>query len=265
MIDNKIEKKRWGVCAYLRAGCNKFDTSYFMIPIVINNNQPFDDHGFKDYLLNICKTHKDQQRALAFAFIVYDFADYTITQILQDKNYWTTLDKLSGHYLSVFYVNSQNEYYNSRQQEIYLEEKYRQEEIARKGYISYFVPVTLKATPLDKTISLIKNDFKIEDDIKHPLIIFFQSNGEEILDYFLVSLKQEKLEDAFLELKSLLKDAVEGIKQVTPENFENHQEIFDLLKGQIKRGQFYKFISKKIVPKLTIGTILSIVKTIAGH
>ena len=151
-----------------------------MVPIVINDNQSFDDNSFKDYLLNICKTHKDQQRALAFAFIVYDFDDYTITQILQDKNYWATLDKLSGHYLSVFYVNSQNEYYNRRQQEIYLEEKHRQEEIARKGYISFFVPITLKSDTIRQDhISLIKNDLQIEEDIKHPLVIFFQSDGEK--------------------------------------------------------------------------------------
>jgi hypothetical protein len=236
-----------------------------MVPIVINDNQSFDDNSFKDYLLNICQTHKDQQRALAFAFIVYDFDDYTITQILQDKNYWTTLDKLSGQYLSVFYVNSQNEHYKRRQQEIYLEERNRQAENARKGIVSFFVPLMLKATPLDKTIALIKKDFEITDEIKHPLVIFFQSDGEEILDYFLVSLKQEKLEDAFLELKSLLKNAIEGIKRVTPDNFENHQEIFDLLKSEVKSGKLYNFINKKIVAKLGIGTIISLVKTIAGH
>jgi hypothetical protein len=236
-----------------------------MVPIVINDNQYFDDNGFKNYLLNLCQTHKDKQRALAFAFIVYDFDDYTVNQILQDKNYWTTLDKLSGQLLSVFYVNSQNEHYKRRQQEIYLEDLNSQEANARKGNISFFVPLTLKATPLDKTISLIKKDFEIIDDIKHPLVIFFQSDGEEILDYFLVSLKEEKLEDTFLELKSLLKNAVEGIRQVTPDNFENHQEIFDLLKSEVKSGKLYNFINKKVVSKLGIGTIISLLKTIAGH
>lgn len=236
-----------------------------MVPIVISDNNYFDDKSFMQFLLQICETHKNEQRALAFAFIVYDFEDYTINKMLQDKNYWTVLDKLSSSYLSVFYVNSQNEYYKRRQNEIYMEEKKTQDEDLKKGNMSFFVPIKLKSTPLDKTIALIKNDFKIEEDLNHPLVLFFQSDGETIIDYFMVSLKQEKTEDAFLELKSILKNAVDGIKKVTPENFENHKEIFDLMKGQVQSGKLYNFISNKIAPKLGIGIILSIVRTIAGH
>lgn len=235
-----------------------------MVPIVISKDQRFDDDSFKDYILHICETHKNEQRALAFAFIVYDFDDYTITKILEDKKYWSVLDKLSGQYLSVFYVNSQDEYYTRRQQEIYYEEQQRRAENARKGYISYLVPLTLQATPLDKTIELLKRDLAIEENINHPFVLFFQTQGDTIIDYFIISLKQQKVEDAFLELKTHLKHAVEGIKRVTPDNFENHQEIFDLLKGGVKSGKFYDFVSKKVISKLGIGTIISLVKTLAG-
>lgn len=236
-----------------------------MVPIVVSKDQRFDDDSFKDYILKICKTHKNEQRALAFAFIVYDFDDYTITKILEDKKYWSVLDRLSEQYLSVFYVNSQDEYYTRRQQEIYYEEKQRRAENARKGYISYFVPLSLRATPLDKTIELIKSDFQIDENINHPFVLFFQTQGDTIIDNFIISLKQERVEDAFLELKAHLKHAVEGIKKVTPDNFENHQEIFDLLKGEVKSGEFYDFVSKKVISKLSIGTIISLVKTLAGH
>ncbi|HOH71059.1 MAG TPA: hypothetical protein PK984_04040 [Paludibacteraceae bacterium] len=79
-----------------------------MVPIVINEKQQFDEEGFKDFFIQKCKQHKSEGRALAFAFIVYDFENHTITNILKDKNYWSALDKISGNMLSVFYINSQD-------------------------------------------------------------------------------------------------------------------------------------------------------------
>jgi len=236
-----------------------------MVPIVINKNRPFDDDSFRDYLLNICKTHQEQNRALAFAFIVYDFYDYTVSKILDDTHYWSSLDKISGKYLSVFYINTNDEYYKRRQKEIYNDETMQRINNSRKGNISFFVPITLKPTPLDKATQFVKNEFELDDNLKTPFVLFFQTNGEIILDYLIVSLKQEKLEDAFLELKAHIQNAVASLTDVTPDNYNNHQEIFDLLKTGIKSSKFFTFINKKVISKLTIGTIISLVKLIAGH
>ena len=201
---------------------------------------------------------------MAFAFLVYDFDDYTVQQIIENEKYWTTLDKISGHYLSVFYINTQDSYYTRRQKEIYAEEIAAQQRAAAKGYMQMMRKITLQATPLDKSVNFLKKEFKLEENLKHPFVLFFQTNGEDILDYFAIALKQEKLEDAFLELKRQIESAVESISKVTPDNFKNHQEIFNLLESGVKSGNFGHFVKTKIASKIGIGTITSFIKLIAG-
>ncbi len=235
-----------------------------MIPIAITQDGKFDEENFKNYLLDICKEHKEQDRALAFAFIVYDFEDYTIQQIIENKKYWTTLDRISGHYLSVLYINSQDSYYTRRQREIYLEEKAAERRASSSGYMQMMRSITLQSTPLDKSVDFLKKEFKLEENLKHPFVLFFQTDGEVIIDYFAIALKQEKLEDAFLELKRQIEAAVESISHVTPENFKNHNEIFALIESGVKGGNIGHFIKTKVISKIGIGTITSFIKLIAG-
>ena len=72
-----------------------------MVPLYITTkDKEFGHEDFVDYLTDLCRQHKEQGRALAFAFLAYDFEDNTITQMLKNKDYWATLDKISGKYLS---------------------------------------------------------------------------------------------------------------------------------------------------------------------
>lgn len=236
-----------------------------MVPIVINENQLFDKESFSDFLIETCRQHKLEGRALAFAFIVYDFDNHTITDILDKKNYWNTLDKISGRKLSVFYINSRDSYYKRRQEEIYQDELRQRDRNSRSGTISFFVPITRKPTPTDNAIDFVQSEFEVDENIKTPFVLFFQiDNDDNISDSFIVGLKQDKLEEAFLELRDHIKNAVESLDKVVPENYRNHQEIFNLIRSGVKSGKFYNFINKKVKPKLGIGTIISIVKLIAG-
>lgn len=235
-----------------------------MVPIALTSDGQFDEEGFRNHLLALCRQHKQEKRALAFAFIVCDFDDQAVNQILQHKFYWVALDKISGKFLSVFYINTQNNYYKRRQREIYEAEKRQREINSKKGYISFFVPLTLKPTPLDNAIGFIKKEFELEEDIKHPFVLFFQTDGEDISDFFIVTLKQEKLEEAFLELRDHIKNAVDSLSKVKPEYADNHQEIFNLIKSEVGSEQFYNFMKKKVASKFDIGTIISLIKLIAG-
>ncbi len=235
-----------------------------MIPIVANKEQSFDAESFEKYIIETTKMHKEQGRALAFAFIIYDFDNHTINQILKKEDYWSSLDKISGKNLSVFYINSQNEYYKKRQNEIFQEELRQRENNTQDGFMSFLVPITKKPTPLDNAVGLIKTEFSIQDDIKLPAVLFFQTNEEEISDSFLITLKEEKLENAFLELRDHIKNAVDSLSEVKSEYYGNHQEIFNLIKNGVEGGKFNKFVKKKITSKIGIGTIISLVKMIAG-
>jgi len=236
-----------------------------MVPIAINENQQFDEESFKDFLIQMCRQHKSEGRALAFAFIVYDFDNHTITDILEKKNYWNTLDKISGKTLSVFYINSQDSYYKRRQEQIYQDELSRSERNSRNGMMSFLVPITRTPTPTDNAIGFVRSEFKLDHSIKTPFVLFFQiGNDDNISDSFIVGLKQDRLEEAFLELRDHIKNAVESLNKVLPENYTNHQEIFNLIKDGVESGQFYNFVNNKVKPKLGIGTIISFVKLIAS-
>ncbi|HOH71058.1 MAG TPA: hypothetical protein PK552_03250 [Paludibacteraceae bacterium] len=132
--------------------------------------------------------------------------------------------------------------------------------------ISLLVPITRKPTPIDNAIGFVKSEFELDDNIKTPFVLFFQINNDDnISDSFIVGLKQDRLEDAFLELRDHIKNAVESLNKVLPENYKNHQEIFNLIKSGVKSGKFYDFVNKKVKPILRgIETIISLVNLIAG-
>jgi hypothetical protein len=221
-----------------------------MHPIITSTGKSLNSNSFMDYILKVCDNHKNKGRAIAFAFIVYDFNDDTITKILNDENYWTSLDNISGHYLTVFYIHSK--YINF----INLKSLKFNPKESDFGVFHSLTRVDTGSTPLSEINETIKKYFQIDDNINEPFVLFFQTDGHEIIDYFLVSLKQEKAENAFLELKEHIRNAVEGIKYVTADNFKNDQEIFDLLKMEVKSGQFYTVINKKILPKIPLISLL---------
>jgi hypothetical protein len=241
-----------------------------MVPIALKADKQFDEEEFKEHLLKLCNHHKKQKRALAFAFIVYDFDDQAINQILKHKDYWSNLDKISGKFLSVFYINSRDSYYKMRQKQIYNEEiqaaiNSRESNICFRIRNTHFlIPLTPKPTPLDNAIGFIKKEFKLDDNLKHPFVLFFQTDGEDISDFFIVTLKQEKLEEAFFELRDHIKNAVDSLSEVKPEYIDNYQEIFDLIRSGVKDAKFNDFVKKKVVPKLSIREIISLIKLISG-
>lgn len=217
-----------------------------MIPIAYNENQGIDGNDFGNYLIQMCKQHRSQGKALAFAFIVYDFENHTIPDILKKRSYWNALHKISGNKLGVFYINSQDSYYKKRQNEIYKDELQKRKKNSQGGTLSFLIPITKKPIPIDNAIDFLKSEFQIDENIKTPFVLFFQLDNEDNLsDYFIVQLKKDKLEDAFLELKTHIKNAVNSLDKVSPENYENHQEIFELIKGELESSQLNRFIAKK--------------------
>lgn len=227
-----------------------------MIPIAINRNRQFDADEFKTHLTETCRNHKNEGIALAFAFIVYDFSDHTITEMIEKKNYMKSLDKVSGDKLSIFYINSQDKYYQKKQMDTYLQKKN-----SNNDGLSFLVSIDLEQTPIEKTIEFIKTEFDIGDNINTPFVMFFQIDSEEnISDSFFVQLKKEKFEDSFLELKHHIQTAVRGLQKVLPECYDNYDEIFQIIKDNIENKMTISSIrklSKKIKPVSLIKYFIS--------
>ncbi|MFH2066495.1 MAG: hypothetical protein ABIK15_14950 [Pseudomonadota bacterium] len=232
-----------------------------MAPIIKKSDKEFDEARFQKYLLQLCATHQKEGKALSFAFIIYDFADYTINKILKDRDYWSTLDIISGNYLSIFYINSQNSYFKDRQTEI-QEERNKNNESDGDMHLRLLRPIEFQAKSPNEISSFVQKEFGINESIKTPFIIFFQTKGIDIIDYFGIELKAEKVDEAFIELKNQIQYAVDSIKSVTPENRSNFVEIFNLIKNGVQDERLKTYIIKTIKPGLGIGSIFSLVKKV---
>lgn len=80
-----------------------------MIPIYEQGSGNGIGHGLSSFLQRfdeICADHLAKGRAKSFAFILYDFTDQDIREILKNQGVFTQLDRLSGKELSVFYLHA---------------------------------------------------------------------------------------------------------------------------------------------------------------
>lgn len=62
-------------------------------------------NSFVEKMIGIDNQHRDEMRAMAFAFILYDFRNPHLRKILDDSEYWLALNHISGEYLTVFGLN----------------------------------------------------------------------------------------------------------------------------------------------------------------
>lgn len=80
-----------------------------MIPIYEQSEGQGIGYSFNNFLrrfVTICEEHQHNQRARAFAFILYDFENTAIRKVLKLQGGFAQLDRLSGHDLSIFYLHS---------------------------------------------------------------------------------------------------------------------------------------------------------------
>ena len=190
-----------------------------MFPIILGPNQSsLNPATFKQELLEICERHRSEGRAMAFAFIVFDFRDFAINKFLHDEDYWTTLDHLSGKYLTVFYIDSQDQRFKEIQEQKRDEQMREMARYGTSGMIFQMVPVSLKPPTFEKTDEFLMKKLGVTSYVKRPFVVFFQAEGDYIVDSFALGLKQEKLEDSFLELKRHIQYAVEALEGITAED-----------------------------------------------
>jgi len=116
---------------------------------------------FRNEFMDICASHHKNARALAFAFILYDFEHPQIVKVLEDQHYWNALNKISGKYLTVFSfrLNSFGTFDDSR--------------------------------------AFIKEQFGVDLPEANPSILFFQVSDKQISDSFMVEIKADMVGGAY--------------------------------------------------------------------
>jgi hypothetical protein len=188
-----------------------------MVPIqTYKNGQVIDIQTGElyDNIIAVCNEHRLTNRALAFAFILYNFKNPQIYKILRDEDYWRALNETSGKYLSVFYISQQDSYFGQD-----LSESDGKERRGLHGLMTY-----------EQLIPLLKPYFQLDERIELPAVLFFQEHDGLLTDYFLLGLDENKLEESFWELQHYIQSAVDNLEKIAKDNYQNSQEIFNQLK-----------------------------------
>lgn len=147
-----------------------------MVPIFEQGHGQGIGHSLGSFLkrfLEICEEHLKNERATSFAFILYDFYDQHIQDILKNQGGFTQLDRLSGNDISVFYLNS-----------------------SERELFKTFNEIFLGA-------------FEIKNEYSLPLVLFFNIETREVSNVEIIELEQTDPMFAFKELY----DCIENYKR----------------------------------------------------
>lgn len=152
-------------------------------------------------------------------------------KVLADKDYWEALDKISGNLLTIFYLPSHTENFG--------EDLLKPRGIEKRSMYKLSV-----GEPHSMIVPMIKEYLQYERPIKLPTILFFQTDGQYIQDYFFIELSEEKIQESFIELKSYIVGAVDELQRVRPEYYGNSEEIFNRLKDGVNAVSFKRKAAK---------------------
>jgi len=206
-----------------------------MVPLKLLANghiHELSNAAFGKSIIDLCRKHKENRRALAFAFIVYDFDSPQMFKILNDMNYWNALNTISGRYLSIYYIHSNESTFAGDLAAVSDREQ--------RGLYP------LESRELRTILPMLKRYLELDEEVKNPSILFFQVEDTMISDYFLIQLLEEKVEEGFLELKAFVSSAVDRLKMIDPENYGNAYPIFRSLKEGVKSTKFRRVLFQNV-------------------
>lgn len=209
---------------------------------------------FEKEFLNICNAHRNDDNALVFAFLLYDFENAQIAKILNDPDYWLSLNAISGNFLTVFSLHYKATGMKEKLMEM-MKQKMNSGANKEMGMIPTF------QNPSIDTNNLIKKYFGNNIEIKYPSVLFFQVKNNAVSDYRLVQLDEKQIEAGFLELRKYIEAAANALKKVNRENKNNVDELFSLVDVSVA-GIRQGVQIKKGIKALT--SIVELASTVAG-
>lgn len=213
-----------------------------------STDEELDFESFSKRMIEICNDHRKQNRAMAFAFILYDFENPQVWKVLNDREYWLALNKISGNYLTVFSLN-----YRPQTRSRPYHDEY--------GKSSYMLTkIITEFNPSEGTNTLIDKYFGPNLKVSYPAILFFQVNSNEVVDSLLIELHEQQIEPAFLELRYYIQRAVNALKGIQQVNQANIKEIFDRLEREVRFARNLRRLNRVIKRAGSISELLSSIK-----
>ena len=205
-----------------------------MVPIskyTVHGIAGYQPYQFYDEFIEICAQHRSEGRAKAFLFILYDFKDAHISQVLENEQYWRALHEKSGNHLTVFSFHFPMDKYSE------------------------------KETPKFQSNKLFKKYFPDETSFSYPSLLFFQVHIESVLDHFFIHLKKDGAEDSFKEIMSCVSTASDALSRILDEYANNSQEIFDCVRRDIEGLGFRSKVSWVLKKAPSVIALVSAIKS----
>ncbi len=101
----------------------------------------------------------------------------------------------------------------------------------------------------EEALNIIRAKFDIQWDSSKPAMLFFQVDGSRISHGRWVSFPDERYEDTFIAMKTLLKAAADSLAKVQPEYERNTGELFYLVDNALQNESFkrnFRFLYKTV-------------------
>lgn len=209
-----------------------------MYPIINVEGQEISQNDFVLNFLKICTEHQNQKKALAFAFILYDYTSPHVKKILVDQDYWNALNTISGNLLTVFYVDCKTKTLNEKVK------KFK----AGVPYMSVYGIKSESNDPSIISIKILEKYFGINEQIFNPSIMLFQVSDMKVTNYLFVNLKEKEIEKTYIEIKDIINTVIGSLKGISPECHENYGPIFREIENSITHRKHKIIVSK--FPKL---------------
>lgn len=225
-----------------------------MFTVQINSeNRQSSYEQFEKEFTRICHEHRNQNRALVFAFILYDFENPQIAQVLENPHYWLSLNAISGDYLTVFSLHYKAEDMKAKLMDM----------MNRKmGDVQkHLTMISTEHNPSNDTNNLVRKYFGTDIKVKYPAVAFFQVKDNTVSDYRLIQLDQQGIEASFLELKRYIEVAAHALKEVNLQYKNNVDELFHLVDQSVAGIRQGIQIKKGIK---TVTSITELAATVVG-
>lgn len=202
-----------------------------MVPITTFKDGNILDLTSRDFytsLIDICAEHKKDKRALAFAFILYNQKTPQVIKMLNDNEYWDSLNVTSGKFLSIFYIIQPDNYFA--------------QDLKENNGIEMRDLYAIRSK--DGIKPILKRFFNLDKQVNLPAVLFFQVTDSLVSDYFLISLDERNVEESFWELQDYIQKAVDKLEGVEFDINHNSAEIFYRLKNGVTEKRIGKQIFK---------------------
>jgi hypothetical protein len=208
-----------------------------MCPIILSGSEKgyYGLDEFRGAFQSICRSHRAEGRALAFAFILYDFEHPEIRKVLADSAYWDALDRISGKYLTVFSFHLPP----------------RKPERTHNG-----VRASVQS-PFSDANRFVERTFKVKLPESRPLLLFFQVHDDKVSEPYFYVLKGGFIEDVFHEIRDALVDAVDSLQYVRPEFRDNTEGTFNLIKNSLMQRKLVRNVTGVVKKALLFKEIFS--------